>query len=408
MRLRDTEAGRAWINRFDLTDRGTATLLLDSLRVVSQDRFYGELRHTFTRYVRDLDGPIAMYAVREIEGNESYFENNRNRPDPARSRVEMGSEGPLAYFATCMNRSNTRRFLNHPPIATLRRRRCRHVLLLDDFSGSGNRVIEFLNGLRRSATIVSWCSYHLIQFHLVAYAISEQAEAAILDAFQSRRAEWPRANVSFRFAKRPGVAPGRWRPDDEARILNLCIRYGQRGGIPWVDRQGHRQSMAMMVFAHGCPNNAPGILWRVTDRWPWPLFPNRVIPDELLRSAFGSGNPPENPTDGIRTPRSALDTSFEVNDPVRIDMMRLLRLIRCRVRGEARLADILDISVASCEELLERCLRFGLTDIDNRLTELGRNELRQADAGNRISDIPPLTTEFYFPRQLRGPRVASS
>ena len=47
------------------------------------------------------------------------------------------------------------------------------IVVVTDFVGSGKRVREMLEAFRAVATLRSWRSYGLIEFHVVAYSGTE-------------------------------------------------------------------------------------------------------------------------------------------------------------------------------------------------------------------------------------------
>jgi hypothetical protein len=393
MQVLGTREAAAWVQQFDPADRNDAIQLLESLHLASADRFTGEMRRLVHSAVAGHEPPIAVYAVREVEPTEEYF--GPGLPNPVTPGREVGSEGTLANLATVLSRGNPGRFLNHPPLDLLRDRRCHDVVLLDDLAGSGSRVVKYLRAMRRSRTVRSWCSYGLLRFHLVAYAASEQAERLLRSEFGRRKGQKPVASVSVAFARRPTAGTDRLSDDQRERLVQLCKRYGKRAKIPSGQRLGFGHSMCSIVFAHGCPNNAPGILWRGTNRWT-ALFPGRVVPASVLgAAATGSGAQP-----GGVTGQMAED------DPRRGELARVLYLLRRRIRGVERLASILDVSVPECRDLLQACIRYRLIDGDEYITDLGRSELRRAERAGTFTPVWPARRDvLYIPTQLRAARV---
>jgi hypothetical protein len=399
MKLSETTEGRVWIRQFDYGDQADAAFLLDSLRLVSADRFHGEIRRAVTRTAENFGDNIALYAVREVDGDEVYFVQEGKRPPSVQPGQSVGSEGTMAHIITTLSRSNRQRFLNHPPLRTLKTKQSRHIFLLDDLVGSGNRVMEFLNSWRRNKTIVSWCSNHYISFHLVAYSISEEAESFIRGRFGKRKGTSPVINISFSYAKRPAAIGGRWTDADRQRLITLCEKYGKRGKIKWADHLGYRKSMSVMVFSHGCPNNVPGIVWAATGSWSG-IFPNRVVPESLFSQMFSR--------EALFASVSKPDQSppvIEEDEETHSVLFHLLLLVRSRVRGIARLAEILDLTTYECTDLLTLCRRLKLIDANGALTDFGRAELHRVEREDKLkTERTAQSRPFYVPKQLRKTR----
>jgi hypothetical protein len=275
VQLKDTVEGKAWIRQFEQGDQKDAVLLLDSLRLVSVNCFQGDIRRAVAMTAEGRGDNLALHAVREVDDLEEYFVNKRKRP-VAMKRGKVGSEGAMASIITSLERWNPNRYMNHPPLRSLKAKKTRHIMLLDDSAGSGNRVLKFIESMRRHKTLVSWCSNHFVQFHLVVYSISEGAEEAIRTAFGIGKGAWPRVKISFTYAKRPRAIAGCYSSATQERIRQLCSKYGKMARIKWCDQLGFRNSMSALVLAHGCPNNVPGILWTSTNTWT-ELFPNRAV-----------------------------------------------------------------------------------------------------------------------------------
>ena len=156
--------------------------------------------------------------------------------------------------------------------------------------------------------------------------------------------------------------------------------------------------MSVLVFSHGCPNNVPGIIWGDTDTWKG-IFPNRVVPEHLLDSVFSQASLKVGPiTDG--------DNTEVEGSALRNNVLRLLTLLRRRIRGIKRLADILDLTDTECVDLLDNCRQHKLIDFSDALTDFGRMELRRENRQAilklaQAADSRP----FYVPMQLREPKV---
>jgi hypothetical protein len=166
----------------------------------------------------------------------------------------------------------------------MRAERIKHMVLVEDFIGSGTRISSFLQK-RMHPSIKSWISYGWIKLWIVAYSGLTDGVWAI------RACGYKLSEDSFRFVIPPSYARAHF---DEA-MLEFCVRNSWRTNRSKIPL-GFGNGATNLIFEHGCPNNAPVVLWSPGKRLPprgekfQPLFPNRGIPTEL-RQAFGAPTP---------------------------------------------------------------------------------------------------------------------
>jgi hypothetical protein len=131
-------------------------------------------------------------------------------------------------------------------------------------------------------SIVSWHSYKLIAFHVVAYS-GVDTGIEFLRAHKSS----PSVHI-YRDAPTFNTLP--WSKEKKEGLFDLCEKYGRkankkRRNMWW----GYKKTMCALVFEHGCPNNVPAILVEENNEWIG-LFPDRTITDTTL-SVFPSEIP---------------------------------------------------------------------------------------------------------------------
>jgi hypothetical protein len=74
-----------------------------------------------------------------------------------------------------------------------------------------------------------------------------------------------------------------------------------------------------------------------------------------------------------------------------------------------RLSQILDLSINEVEDFMAIGRQFAMLDSENRLTDIGRAELRRAERSGILDGrVVPIPGAFYFPTQLRNVRGSSS
>jgi len=395
--LQFTSRGLDWLSQFEGEDKISAKELLASLTLVSHLEFERSVDRLIRNVAAGSSGPVALFAVRETEvtGGRSLLEQT---VDAVPRGAEIGSEGRVAAIIRGIARSDRSKFLNHPNLAELRSSNCRKIILVDDFIGSGKRTTDYLDAIWRSRTIKSWWSRQFIKFEVVAYAGANIGEKLV-----KKHKTKPTIQL-VRDCPTLNTLPILIEARDDLR--ELCEIYGQKTSKRAMSL-GYRGTAALLVFEHGCPNNAPAILWAPsTAAKPWvSLFPSRsVLPDE--QSAF----PPEivrrdavNVLVAAGQSHLARSGGLAKPEPLGNDVLITLALIAKRVRRLDAFSYATGLPRAECISLLENCVRWGLITLTNRLTREGYKEL---DAARNLRNdelvVPPRGEEDYYPKSLRG------
>lgn len=406
MELATLPACVSWLGQFDDDDRDIAALLLRRLRCISPNVFSSEVGELFLEAANTLPAPIAIYAARELDKGATYFANKRNRPEAVKGNVEIGSEGSTAHLATTLNREKPKVFLNHSPIVTLKKRKCRTIAICDDCCGSGKRVFDFISAMLRSKTLKSWLSGGFIRFHVFAFAISEDAKARILKAVGGRE---PKQYVQFHYCQTLASGAQLWSTKEQTRLSALCNKYGKKHKMLPYYWEGFGNQLCTLVFSHSCPNNTPGILWCKTPTWT-PLFPDRAIPQEL-RPAFT--DEPSDFQQAVVLQRLDAGTIssnrlFVKGSQRDRDMLLVLASIRFGCRRVEDMSSKGGISMRRMKLAIESCLQFGLIDEEYQLSHGGREALRLAEQQDDFVFTEERAQKQYFPSQLRkrgGPVV---
>lgn len=396
--LPQTELGQAWLAQFGLDDRPAAERLLTSLSLVSHSAFERAVTNHIVIESEKLDGPVALFATREIDPSEDLFvqadHNGGESLDAVARGADLGSEARVVAIIRNLAKSRPDTFLNHPTIAKMRSERCRAIFVVDDFIGSGKRTSDFLTAIWRSPSVVSWRSLKWINFLSIAYSATSVGRARVA-----------------RSATRPAIVVERdcptffempWTDEIKLSIEELCRIYGGRTSRRSM-RLGFGRTMAAIVFEHGCPNNAPAILWApASQRWT-PLFPNRSVAIEQA-SAF----PPDIVGRTVAEIQADLSSKTSPVAPPRIHPLGkngvlALALLARGARSRASLAYATGLSAAACSTLIDRCTKRGYVTASLRLTPAGRAVLAEVFAkAPDANPVPQRGDDGYYPRQLRG------
>ena len=89
---------------------------------------------------------------------------------PRGDRIEIGSEGVVASLIGQIARFDSKRYVSMPGPSLIRRKRIRHFVIVTDFIGSGDRIVNYLTSAWRVRSIRSWYSSKLVRFTVFAFA----------------------------------------------------------------------------------------------------------------------------------------------------------------------------------------------------------------------------------------------
>ncbi|WP_320780218.1 hypothetical protein [Streptomyces sp. CRN 30] len=413
----ETTLGAVWVNNFPPEDRRAAELLLNSLRVLSDATFRAALTDRLSGLVRHLQPPIAIYPIRELPKGDSDTEGPGDHAeevapsDPAKRRIFLpldhphsalpGSEAHVGNIIRDVigsrNRADETIASSPQEIEDLRRIKVRTIVLVDDYSGTGNRVGSYLRAWAQDPTIRSWFSYKLVKFHVVLHAVSLAALRAL------ERNPWvEQVHFSEHAA---GFSTVRWSKGEAAEIRELCEKHGFKKS----HALGYKRSEGLWVMQHTVPNNLPMILWQdrhksISD-WQ-PFFGDRKMSPALQQELgdYRLETRAEDIAASLRQPRLSRALSDQPGATTRLILLVLAASAR-GVRDVRRLSLLLGTPLASAEAAQQACAQLGLLDPGARLTPEGHRELAAARRRAPLAVKPHRLIGRdtpYYPWQLRG------
>lgn len=399
-----TVKGIDWLAQFANADKEIAREMLAALTLVSHSAFERALNKLIRDVAGDIKGPVALFAVREIDPKEtrSFFEianHSESELNAVGDGSDLGSEARIAALIRDICKSDKAKFLNHPTISQMRQKKCRAIIVVDDLIGSGRRTEAFLDSLWRNRTIRAWKSRKYLQFHSVAYSATLSGLKVLK---HSKCAPLVKTERDC-----PTIHTIPWPDNKKDQLTTISRYYGKQTSRPSMSL-GFENTFAMMVFEHGCPNNLPSILWAPKEgKSSWdPLFPNRsVLPDE--KSVF--------PIEITR--RDSITTLVEIgmahikaksllnkaNNPLSENELIVLALFSKRITTLASIGFALGLSNQESGNLIEDCISRGLLTPSLRLTDLGKMELKLLKKGKgTYGQVAEFVEEPYYPKSLRG------
>ena len=316
------------------------------------------------------------------------------RPNAVSQGANVGSEGEVAHIIRDVSsRLGAGRCLDHPSILSMRASKIRHMVYVDDFVSSGNRVLEFYKWLFEHPTLISWRSFGWLTVSIVSYCCTEYALRRIAIALPNVRCHYHRL-----------LEKGRtfWSDHESQQVARICSKYAARKG--WHrGALGFNDQFTLILFEHKCPNTTPPIVWAKWKDWvplvdPRPQFsfdtwPQDVDEQERARRALLA-------LGQHRLSRSSLIQY--VSPEARLRFVVLAAVARGH-RDRGTICRIAELSQGQGSALLADCRRFRWITDDLRITITGLAELARAKKMRILTEgMPPFSDDLYVPQSFRG------
>lgn len=413
-KLIHTDQGKKWLSQFEPLDQELAITVANSLTLISHSEFRRKLESKLQQLASEIDGSVALYAVREIKKQENnnlyeekpipFFEqaihsDNGNSVNAVDDTADLGSEAIVAQIIRQISKSNPNKYLNHPALEVIRKDKCNSIIFVDDFIGSGRRVRDFLESFRLEPTVVSWLSGKQINFHVVTYSGTEDGIKYVA-CHKSK----PTLHI---YRDAPTFDSIYWSLQKKRDVKNLCEKYGRiankrRKNMWW----GYNKGMAAIVFEHGCPNNTPAILWEPNFKgsgWVG-LFPNRTVSSataSVFPSEIARGDPIQVLIDAGQSKLARSGALLRRGKMGQI-ILTALGLIAKGQRKRSTLSFATGLNIESCDHLIEKCIKWQFVTVQRRITPKGLAELNTAKKMKMVEGKPlDIGSDYYYPNQLR-------
>lgn len=416
MNITDYRPATLWLDQFRRPeDRNLAAQMLERLRYISNVDLASDIALQLEQVIprgkkaglyieRELQTtrskkPIKMYkeeklkiAGRRRRGLRAVGAALAAVRSPTNVRQQVGSEGVIAQQLTQLCARHRGRFLLQPSAEEIRAARVRHLVIVTDFIGSGNRVTRMLESLWQVRTIRSWNSGRFIRTGVLCYSGTPDG----LNAVQRHR-----SNPSVTKVMLCPTITNAFSAQISADIINLCNRYGQFHKIPL----GYGHVGALIAFEHGCPNNAPAILIETSNSHsaPWqPLFEKRSAGEVARAASIAPKEVVTLPLETLQYAAIAVSSGYKDSGLERRNIILLLAALSRRHRCISELVAILQMPLWQLANAIEQAESLGLIDQQKRLTAIGRQELR-ALAHEDAQALASSPRTNYYPTVLRVP-----
>jgi hypothetical protein len=396
-RLSDTDDGRRWLSNFLPDDVPTAAMLLDSLHIVSEDTFRAGLKQLLTDVIwQDTTfEPVGLYPVRPPPKEPDYVEPAPDRPYGPTD----GSEHLAANIISevVQTHKGKRQVSALAPQCELRDGKSRTIILVDDYLGSGDSIVAYLDRWWANSTIRSWRSFHLIRFLIAAYGCSTTARERLRDHRLVDDLHWVEFGLDF--------ASATWTEEEREAIRDLCVRYARNNSMAL----GYKCSEGLFIMGHTLPNNLPQIFRNgkgPKPNKPWDgFFPSEHRHLTFAQAEILAGYRPEPEftvvTERLRHPR--LKEGFLADTPNARLLLLILAALTRPPRTDEWLVRELGLTIFKLQNLLRVGEHLGLLDGHRHLTDLGRAALHHAKTrARRVKPHLEGSDAPYYPVGLRG------
>ncbi|MBM3116423.1 hypothetical protein [Jeongeupia naejangsanensis] len=425
-----SEQTQNWLNQFAMGDRKLAEELLSAFMLVSRDDFHDHLRELILERAALVNGVVALYAERELRHRfgvpHRLFKESSKKPRRAEGKVgppavkatkaydpSVGSEGIVAQLITELCREFPKRFVSHPGPDQIRQKKVRAFWVVTDLVGSGTRARNYLEAAWRVRSIRSWSSGHFLKFSVVAYTSTAHGERLVRNHPCNPEViqVTPSPTIDSVFSKA-----------DAEKMTRLCQMYdptvSDSSFVPWAsvgDSLGYAGTGALLVFAHGAPNNVPLMFHKTSKRKrsPWtPLFPARVSAT-IASHSFGVSLNAEKIQQrltkvgqtGLANSRAVLNSDI----PTGKVLLLLGAISRPRRFSDSVLSRQTGMPTYEVARLCTLMASYGWIDSQRRLTDAGQGQLSHArksvtkQMSELLQPLGQIEIKPYYPKSLRHP-----
>lgn len=398
MRPSETNAGRAWIQRFDEVDHFAARTLIDSLEIRDHVQLEHQIKDRLDRLTHGTS-PIVLVPVRgrkelaKVPTGKDHVAYEDFHPGD-QFTVDIGSEGMIGGLIRDLVDSSPDRFMSPTTsLAEIRDLKIRRLVLVTDYVGTGDQALYFLRAFKSNRTVASWLSSGYLELSILSYAASAQASKKL-------RAE---KYVSFQTCvyARSADAAG-WSKETRRQIEDFCAKFSSDGGVGL----GYRDNFGLYLTNTRVPNNLPDVLIRYAG-CPPALFPGRQINHQLVSELVNREYLA--PSDAVTILNNAGYQAIAHRLSANRQNLRTSRVHAALAMLEATadpdlVFSTLGSSEGESQRLKSSLVGLGFVDLEGSLTQAGRSELERASrfigATRRYTHVRRSIME-YFPTRLR-------
>lgn len=377
-----------WLTQFDWPERYLAEHLVKKLRYVSFEELEKWIQSSVNDLLVELEHRYGTKETVAVFPVTKPFIHKFNKEKEIKPPSD--SSGRIAHALKNLERRLPRHTMElSPRVESMRDRKVRHIVFVDDYIGTGDRFLKFWKE-EVPPSVKAWCSLGWCKVWILVYAGHQNG----LDRLAHRIRPVLRERI------RPGIEMQGSFISENKNLASLVKKHGESLSLGRAS-EGYGKLLSPIVFQHGCPNNAPGLLWcssvRGKKRWR-PLFPDRSVPDDLY-PLFGKDWSSESTAEELwMVGHYQLALEFLTRQEDYRGEHKQLMLLAFLDRGKKldMIRSVMVLSERELRALLDELIKYGLTNGEYRVTGFGKDVLKRG--GNekvKITKKEGSYTNFY-------------
>jgi len=387
----ETPRVKEWLDQFRPPHRYLAEYLLAKLRYVSLQQVEAWVQQEVRALLGELCEGATKPAIALFPVAKPFIhEFNKDKETKAPS----DSSGRIAHMLRNLERGLPPHIELNPRIESMRSRRVKHIIFVDDFIGTGDR---FIKSWRQTVprTVKSWISLGWCRVWVLSYAAHESG----LRRIERELKAIERARI------RTGITIDKSFICAQRNLIQLCLTGGRPSAHP-KKPFGYGKLCSPIVFQYGCPNNTPGILWNrdSSKTAVRPLFPNRSVPDDLF-GLFGVDHSAASMAEELWLSRQYRLALRYLDDPEALDSSRVeLTMLAYLANGRDRqsLRAIMVLDEVEFEKKLHWLSELGLIANNLEVTRFGFDVLQRGGRKQRSNPVASGDYCDYYPSSFMG------
>lgn len=392
MNLKDIPKVESWLAQFEVPDLYVVEHMLRRLRYVSFEEIEAWLHEAIKGLLKEIAEKHGRVAV-AIFPVEKPFIHQFN--EDKEQKLPNDSAGRIAHSLKNIERDLPEYVELTPRVDSMRKRKVKHIIFVDDFVGTGKRFSDSWKTMV-PPSIKSWCSRGWCKIWLISFAAHESGLKKLVHKIRPISLDQIRVNLTI-------DKSFLW---EMASMRAVLQKYGSRLGSVG-QAMGYGQLASPLIFQYGCPNNVPLMFWFRPPRasgvkWQ-PLFPNRSVSNDLYplfsQDLAREALPEELWMAGHH--HLALNALERISKFHESHQLLLVLGFLAKGHSVAKVRNVMVLSHAEFDALLGELKEGGLVDSHDCVTRFGVDVLARAAKTCRInnSDIEEAN---FFPSSFLG------
>ncbi|MBK6655576.1 hypothetical protein [Zoogloea sp.] len=392
MNLRDIPQVESWLTQFEVPDLYVVEHMLRRLRYVSFEELEAWLHESVKGVLEEIEKSDGRVAVAIFPVAKPFINKfNKDKEE----KLPNDSAGRIAHSLKNIERDLPRFVELSPRDKSMRQKKVKHIIFVDDFVGTGNRFSDSWKTMV-SPSVKSWCSRGWCKIWLITFAAHKSGLNRVVRKIRPLTLNQVRINLEI---------------DKSFFLENESMKAVlQKYGTPLgraTQAMGYGGLASPVIFQYGCPNNVPLMFWlrpSRASRISWrPLFPNRSVSNDvypLFGQDFARDALPEElwMAGHYRLALNALEQLSNYNE--NHQLMLVLGLL-AKGHGIAKIRNVMVLGGTEFDNILRELKEGGLVSQDDVVTRFGKDVLARA-AKPCIMDILTEKEANFFPSSFLG------